>query len=167
MCSPYSANSTKSYELIHEEKYKAIGSRRNSYGRYCLQVFVGGLDPNNTGEHLKQLAERSCDEETLRIPQGTQFGGETVKLSCGHSLASNQSKVNIDGVGLMMGTAKSWKRRETSLSHIGGIDKLKGFISCINRGSPSPLIPSLSSLPPCGRRITNTPMGKMFEFKYL
>ncbi|GJS66069.1 hypothetical protein Tco_0680633 [Tanacetum coccineum] len=56
MCSPYSAKSTKSYELIHE-------------------VFVG----------------RSCDEENLRIPQGTQFGGETVRLSCGHSPANNQT----------------------------------------------------------------------------
>ncbi|GJU99834.1 hypothetical protein Tco_1329105 [Tanacetum coccineum] len=38
---------------------------------------------------------QSCDEETLRIPQGTQFGGETVRLSCGHSLASNQVRLII------------------------------------------------------------------------
>ncbi|GJX76966.1 polyadenylate-binding protein RBP45-like protein [Tanacetum coccineum] len=79
-------------------------------------VFVGGLDPNVTDEHLKQVfsqygqlvhvkipvgkrcgfvqfAERSCAEEALRMLQGTQFGGQTVRLSWGRSPASKQPQV--------------------------------------------------------------------------
>ncbi|PWA36604.1 polyadenylate-binding protein RBP45 [Artemisia annua] len=79
-------------------------------------VFVGGLDSSVTDEHLKQVfsqygqllhvkipvgkrcgfvqfAERSCAEEALRMLQGTQFGGQTVRLSWGRSPASKQPQV--------------------------------------------------------------------------
>nr|GEV72296.1 putative reverse transcriptase domain-containing protein [Tanacetum cinerariifolium] len=72
-----------------------------------VKIFIDGLGPNVTAKHLIQVfsqygqlgnvkipwASGSCDEEALRIPQGTQFGRETVRLSLGHSLASNQVSV--------------------------------------------------------------------------
>ncbi|GJY18905.1 retrovirus-related pol polyprotein from transposon TNT 1-94 [Tanacetum coccineum] len=57
------------------------------------QVFVGGLDPNVTDEHLKLVFSQyrqTCAEEAIRMLQGTQFGGQTVRLSWGHSPASKQ-----------------------------------------------------------------------------
>nr|GEU91429.1 polyadenylate-binding protein RBP45-like [Tanacetum cinerariifolium] len=79
-------------------------------------VFVGGLDPNVTDDHLKQVfsqygqlvhvkipvgkrcgfvqfAERSCAEEALRSLQGTQLGGQTVRLSWGRSPSSKQPQL--------------------------------------------------------------------------
>nr|KAJ0195637.1 hypothetical protein LSAT_V11C700349050 [Lactuca sativa] len=76
-------------------------------------IFVGGLDPNVTDEHLRQVfsqygqlvhvkiplgkrcgfvqfADRSCAEEALRMLQGTQFGGQTVRLSWGRSPSNKQ-----------------------------------------------------------------------------
>ncbi|KAJ0791528.1 putative RNA recognition motif domain, nucleotide-binding alpha-beta plait domain superfamily [Helianthus annuus] len=76
-------------------------------------IFVGGLDPNVTDDLLKQVfsqygqlvhvkipmgkrcgfvqfADRSCAEEALRMLQGTQLGGQTVRLSWGRSPASKQ-----------------------------------------------------------------------------
>uniref|UniRef100_A0A251UL07 Putative RNA-binding (RRM/RBD/RNP motifs) family protein n=1 Tax=Helianthus annuus TaxID=4232 RepID=A0A251UL07_HELAN len=78
-----------------------------------LSIFVGGLDPNVSDEHLKQVfsqygqivhvkipvgkrcgfvqfADRSCAEEALRTLQGTQFGGQTVRLSWGRSPSNKQ-----------------------------------------------------------------------------
>ncbi|XP_024992739.1 polyadenylate-binding protein RBP45-like isoform X2 [Cynara cardunculus var. scolymus] len=80
-------------------------------------IFVGGLDPNVTDEHLRQVfsqygqlvhvkiplgkrcgfvqfAERSCAEEALRMLQGTQFGGQTVRLSWGRSPSNKQPQVD-------------------------------------------------------------------------
>lgn len=79
-------------------------------------IFVGGLDPNVTDEHLRQVfsqygqlvhvkiplgkrcgfvqfADRSCAEEALRMLQGTQFGGQTVRLSWGRSPSNKQPQV--------------------------------------------------------------------------
>nr|GEY05121.1 polyadenylate-binding protein RBP45-like [Tanacetum cinerariifolium] len=76
-------------------------------------VFVGSLDPNVTDDHLKQVfsqygqlvhvkipvgkrcgfvqfAERSCGEEALRSLQGTQLGGQIVRLSCGRNPSIQQ-----------------------------------------------------------------------------
>ncbi|KAI3495204.1 hypothetical protein L1887_37434 [Cichorium endivia] len=80
-------------------------------------IFVGGLDPNVTDEHLRQVfsqygqlvhvkiplgkrcgfvqfADRSCAEEALRMLQGTQFGGQTVRLSWGRSPSNKQPQVD-------------------------------------------------------------------------
>ncbi|KAI3682881.1 hypothetical protein L1987_83217 [Smallanthus sonchifolius] len=79
-------------------------------------IFVGGLDPNVTEDLLKQVfsqygqlvhvkipigkrcgfvqfADRSCAEEALRMLQGTQLGGQTVRLSWGRSPSSKQPQV--------------------------------------------------------------------------
>ncbi|KAL7616963.1 polyadenylate-binding protein RBP45 [Lactuca sativa] len=78
-------------------------------------IFVGGLDPNVTDEHLRQVfsqhgqlvhvkipagkrcgfvqfADRSCAEEALRMLQGTQLGGQTVRLSWGRSPSNKQGQ---------------------------------------------------------------------------
>ncbi|KAL8259331.1 hypothetical protein R6Q59_027284 [Mikania micrantha] len=79
-------------------------------------IFVGGLDPNVTDDLLKQVfsqygqlvhvkipvgkrcgfvqfADRSCAEEALRMLQGTQLGGQTVRLSWGRSPSSKQPQM--------------------------------------------------------------------------
>ncbi|KAG2300935.1 hypothetical protein Bca52824_037407 [Brassica carinata] len=77
-------------------------------------VFVGGLDPTITDDHLKnvfsqygeivhvkipagkrcgfvQFTEKSCAEEAIRTLNGMQLGGTTVRLSWGRSPSSKQA----------------------------------------------------------------------------
>ncbi|WZZ19187.1 hypothetical protein YC2023_112276 [Brassica napus] len=77
-------------------------------------VFVGGLDPTITDDHLKnvfsqygeivhvkipagkrcgfvQFSEKSCAEEAIRNLNGMQLGGTTVRLSWGRSPSSKQA----------------------------------------------------------------------------
>ncbi|KAL2244915.1 UNVERIFIED_CONTAM: Polyadenylate-binding protein RBP45 [Sesamum indicum] len=79
-------------------------------------IFVGNLDSNVTDEHLRQVfgqygqllhvkipvgkrcgfvqfTDRSCAEEALRILNGTQLGGQSIRLSWGRSPSNKQ--VNI------------------------------------------------------------------------
>ncbi|CAN4078333.1 unnamed protein product [Withania somnifera] len=76
-------------------------------------IFVGNLDSNITDEHLRQIfghygqllhvkipigkrcgfiqfADRSCAEEALRALNGTQLGGQSIRLSWGRSPANKQ-----------------------------------------------------------------------------
>nr|CAD1819233.1 unnamed protein product [Ananas comosus var. bracteatus] len=76
-------------------------------------IFVGGLDPNVTDEHLKQVfnpygelvyvkipvgkrcgfvqfVNRASAEEALRTLNGTQLGGQNIRLSWGRSPANKQ-----------------------------------------------------------------------------
>lgn len=76
-------------------------------------VFVGGLDPDVTDDHLRQVfgqygeivhvkippgkrcgfvqfADRSCAEEALRMLNGTLLGGQSIRLSWGRSPANKQ-----------------------------------------------------------------------------
>ncbi|KAK4491721.1 hypothetical protein RD792_002490, partial [Penstemon davidsonii] len=78
-----------------------------------VQIFVGGLDPNVTDEHLKQVfsqygelihvkiplgkrcgfvqfSDRSCAEQALSNLNGTMIGGQTVRLSWGRSPSNKQ-----------------------------------------------------------------------------
>ncbi|KAI3740965.1 hypothetical protein L2E82_31440 [Cichorium intybus] len=78
-------------------------------------IFVGGLDPNVSDEHLRQVfsqhgqlvhvkipvgkrcgfvqfTDRNCAEEALRMLQGTQIGGQTVRLSWGRSPSNKQGQ---------------------------------------------------------------------------
>ncbi|KAG8386134.1 hypothetical protein BUALT_Bualt03G0117400 [Buddleja alternifolia] len=80
-------------------------------------IFVGGLDPNVTDEHLRQVfsqygelvhvkipvgkrcgfvqfADRSCAEQALANLNGTVLGGSTVRLSWGRSPSNKQSDQN-------------------------------------------------------------------------
>ncbi|CAI0465267.1 unnamed protein product [Linum tenue] len=84
----------------------------------CLQIFVGGLDPNVTDEDLKQtftqhgeivsvkipvgkgcgfvqFASRSNAEEALQKLNGTIIGKQTVRLSWGRNPANKQFRVDF------------------------------------------------------------------------
>ncbi|KAK4284396.1 hypothetical protein QN277_001236 [Acacia crassicarpa] len=91
-------------------------------------IFVGNLDPNVTDDHLRQVfgnygelihvkipagkrcgfvqfADRSCAEEALRILNGTQLGGQSVRLSWGRSPSNKQIQVSTgDIMGMLKGT---------------------------------------------------------------
>ncbi|XP_018808205.1 polyadenylate-binding protein RBP45-like isoform X1 [Juglans regia] len=76
-------------------------------------IFVGNLDPNVTDDHLRQVfsqyghlvhvkipsgkrcgfvqfVDRSCAEEALRMLNGTQLGGQSIRLSWGRSPSNKQ-----------------------------------------------------------------------------
>ena len=78
-----------------------------------IQVFVGNLDSVVTDDHLRELfspygqlvhvkipagkrcgfvqfADRSCAEEALRMLNGTQLGGQNIRLSWGRSPSNKQ-----------------------------------------------------------------------------
>uniref|UniRef100_A0A5B7AT71 Putative polyadenylate-binding protein RBP45 n=1 Tax=Davidia involucrata TaxID=16924 RepID=A0A5B7AT71_DAVIN len=81
-------------------------------------IFVGGLDSAVTDDHLKQVfsqygqlvhvkipvgkrcgfvqfADRSCAEEALRMLNGTQLGGQNIRLSWGRSPNKQDSSVGV------------------------------------------------------------------------
>ncbi|KAL4386246.1 hypothetical protein GQ457_09G001400 [Hibiscus cannabinus] len=78
-------------------------------------IFVGNLDSNVTEDHLRevfspygqlvhvkipqnkrcgfvQFADRSCAEEALQILNGTQLGGQSIRLSWGRSTSNKQAQ---------------------------------------------------------------------------
>ncbi|XP_039044092.1 polyadenylate-binding protein RBP45B-like isoform X1 [Hibiscus syriacus] len=78
-------------------------------------IFVGNLDSDVTEDHLRevfspygqlvhvkipqnkrcgfvQYADRSCAEEALRILNGTQLGGQSIRLSWGRSTSNKQAQ---------------------------------------------------------------------------
>ncbi|KAG8385727.1 hypothetical protein BUALT_Bualt03G0075300 [Buddleja alternifolia] len=80
-------------------------------------IFVGNLDSNITDEHLRQLfgqfgqllhvkipvgkrcgfvqfADRSCAEESIRMLNGTQLGGQSIRLSWGRSPSNKQTQAD-------------------------------------------------------------------------
>ncbi|GLT64088.1 hypothetical protein SLA2020_366010 [Shorea laevis] len=77
-------------------------------------IFVGNLDPNVADDHLRQVfsqygqllhvkipsgkrcgfvqfVDRSCAEEALRMLNGTQLGGQNIRLSWGRSPSNKQA----------------------------------------------------------------------------
>ncbi|XWS12821.1 hypothetical protein CRYUN_Cryun37aG0123200 [Craigia yunnanensis] len=80
-------------------------------------IFVGNLDSNVTDDHLRevfspygqlvhvkipqnkrcgfvQFADRSCAEEALRMLNGTQLGGQSIRLSWGRSTSNKQAQAD-------------------------------------------------------------------------
>ncbi|KAK6283581.1 hypothetical protein POUND7_002533 [Theobroma cacao] len=80
-------------------------------------IFVGNLDSNVTDDHLRevfspygqlvhvkipqnkrcgfvQFADRSCAEEALRMLNGTQLGGQSIRLSWGRSTSNKQPQAD-------------------------------------------------------------------------
>ncbi|XP_059662494.1 polyadenylate-binding protein RBP45-like isoform X2 [Cornus florida] len=78
-------------------------------------IFVGGLDPNVPDEHLKQVfgqfgelvhvkipagkrcgfvqfVNRACAEQALSVLNGTQLGGQNIRLSWGRSPSNKQTQ---------------------------------------------------------------------------
>ncbi|KAK3433404.1 hypothetical protein EUGRSUZ_D01310 [Eucalyptus grandis] len=95
-------------------------------------VFVGGLDPNVTDDHLRQVfgqygeivqvkippgkrcgfvqfADRSCAEEALRMLNGTQLGGQNIRLSWGRSPANKQPQSDPSQYGGYYGYAAGYE----------------------------------------------------------
>ncbi|KAG8365081.1 hypothetical protein BUALT_Bualt18G0067100 [Buddleja alternifolia] len=94
-------------------------------------IFVGGLDPNVTDDHLRQVfsqygelvhvkipvgkrcgfvqfADRSCAEQALSNLNGTMLGGQSVRLSWGRSPSNKQSDQNQWGQGQGQGQGGSY-----------------------------------------------------------
>jgi RNA recognition motif-containing protein len=82
-------------------------------------IFVGNLDTNVTDDHLRQVfsqygelvhvkipagkrcgfvqfADRSCAEEALRVLNGTQLGGQNIRLSWGRSPSNKQPQAEAN-----------------------------------------------------------------------
>ncbi|XVE87801.1 hypothetical protein DITRI_Ditri19aG0017400 [Diplodiscus trichospermus] len=80
-------------------------------------IFVGNLDSNVTDDHLRELfspygqlvhvkipqnkrcgfvqfVDRSCAEEALRMLNGTQLGGQNIRLSWGRSTSNRQAQAD-------------------------------------------------------------------------
>ncbi|XP_039034537.1 polyadenylate-binding protein RBP45-like [Hibiscus syriacus] len=88
---------------------------RNENDPNNTTIFVGNLDSDVTEDHLRevfspygrlvhvkiprnkgcgfvQFADRSCAEEALRILNGTQLGGQSIRLSWGRSTPNKQAQ---------------------------------------------------------------------------
>ncbi|KAH7569550.1 hypothetical protein JRO89_XS06G0182800 [Xanthoceras sorbifolium] len=118
----YEALSSWGLELISAEMVTPlVPSYQNSQGTQSdsdpnnTTVFVGNLDAIVTDEHLRELfsqfgqllhvkipagkrcgfvqfADRSCAEEALRSLNGTQLGGQNIRLSWGRSPSNKQAQ---------------------------------------------------------------------------
>ncbi|KAK8524339.1 hypothetical protein V6N13_015365 [Hibiscus sabdariffa] len=99
------------------QQYPAASSQgsQNENDPNNTTIFVGNLDSNVTEDHLRevfspygqlvhvkipqnkrcgfvQFADRSCAEEALRILNGTQLGGQCIRLSWGRSTSNKQAQ---------------------------------------------------------------------------
>ncbi|CAN1323743.1 Polyadenylate-binding protein RBP47C [Linum perenne] len=108
----------------------------------CLQIFVGGLDPNVTDEDLKQafsqhgeivsvkipvgkgcgfvqFANRSNAEEALQKLNGTVIGKQTVRLSWGRNPANKQLRAEF---------ANQWSSTSAGAYYGGQIYDTYGYV---------------------------------------
>ncbi|XP_012454506.1 polyadenylate-binding protein RBP45B isoform X1 [Gossypium raimondii] len=101
------------------QQYPAASSQgtQNENDPNNTTIFVGNLDSNVTEDHLRevfspygqlvhvkipqnkrcgfvQFADRSCAEEALRILNGTQLGGQSIRLSWGRSTSNKQAQAD-------------------------------------------------------------------------
>ncbi|OVA06612.1 RNA recognition motif domain [Macleaya cordata] len=93
--------------------YPSTQGTQNESDPNNTTIFVGGLDSNVTDDHLRQVfsqfgelvhvkipvgkrcgfvqfANRACAEEALLMLQGTQLGGQNIRLSWGRSPSNKQ-----------------------------------------------------------------------------
>ncbi|KAF5178598.1 Polyadenylate-binding protein rbp45 [Thalictrum thalictroides] len=93
--------------------YQNTDATQNSDDPNNTTIFVGGLDSNVTDDHLRQVfsqfgelvhvkipvgkrcgfvqfANRACAEEALLMLNGTQLGGQSIRLSWGRSPSNKQ-----------------------------------------------------------------------------
>nr|XP_043609578.1 polyadenylate-binding protein RBP45 [Erigeron canadensis] len=113
---PAANKNTTAGQQYTKASYQNTQGTQNEEDPTNTTVFVGGLDPNVSDDHLKQIfsqygqlvhvkipvgkrcgfvqfVDRSCAEEALRMLQGTQIGGQTVRLSWGRSPSNKQPQV--------------------------------------------------------------------------
>ncbi|CAA3009348.1 polyadenylate-binding RBP45-like isoform X1 [Olea europaea subsp. europaea] len=97
--------------------YQTSGGTQSEEDPSNTTIFIGNLDPNITEEHLRQVfghygqllhvkipigkrcgfvqyADRNCAEEALRLLNGTQLGGQSIRLSWGRSPSNKQVDQN-------------------------------------------------------------------------
>ncbi|KAL3522018.1 hypothetical protein ACH5RR_014852 [Cinchona calisaya] len=97
--------------------YQGTQGTQNEDDPSNTTLFVGNLDSNVTDEHLRQVfghygqllhvkipvgkrcgfvqfADRSCAEEALRMLNGTQLGGQNIRLSWGRSPSNKQPQAD-------------------------------------------------------------------------
>ncbi|OMO76768.1 hypothetical protein CCACVL1_15432 [Corchorus capsularis] len=110
-------------KTITPQQYPKASSHSSSHGTQNendpnnTTIFVGNLDTNVTDDHLRevfspygqlvhvkipqnkrcgfvQFADRSCAEEALRVLNGTQLGGQSIRLSWGRSTSNKQGQAD-------------------------------------------------------------------------
>ncbi|KAL3519475.1 hypothetical protein ACH5RR_017624 [Cinchona calisaya] len=97
--------------------YQGTQGSQNEDDPSNTTLFVGNLDANVTDEHLRQFfgnygqllhvkiplgkrcgfvqfADRSCAEEALRLLNGTQLGGQNIRLSWGRNPSNKQPQAD-------------------------------------------------------------------------
>ncbi|KAK8992230.1 hypothetical protein V6N11_048319 [Hibiscus sabdariffa] len=104
-------------KTVVAQQYPAASSQgnQNENDPNNTTIFVGNLDSNVTEDHLRevfspygqlthvkipqnkrcgfvQFADRTCAEEALRILNGTQLGGQSIRLSWGRSTSNKQAQ---------------------------------------------------------------------------
>nr|XP_009772575.1 PREDICTED: polyadenylate-binding protein RBP45-like isoform X2 [Nicotiana sylvestris] len=105
-----------------QASYQSSPGTQNEDDPSNTTIFVGNVDTNVTDEHLRQIfghygqllhvkipvgkrcgfvqfADRSCAEEALRSLNGTQLGGQSIRLSWGRSPANKQPQVDPNQYG--------------------------------------------------------------------
>ncbi|XP_009789022.2 polyadenylate-binding protein RBP45-like [Nicotiana sylvestris] len=96
-----------------QASYQSTNGTQNEDDPSNTTIFVGNLDSDVTDDHLRQVfghygqllhvkipvgkrcgfvqfADRSCAEEALRVLNGTQLGGQSIRLSWGRSPSNKQ-----------------------------------------------------------------------------
>ncbi|KAL6546740.1 Polyadenylate-binding protein rbp45 [Orobanche minor] len=113
----------RSVELLTARRFLCAASYQTPQGTpneddpTNTTIFVGNLDSNITDDHLSQVfgqygqllhvkipvgkrcgfvqfVDRSCAEEALRMLNGTQLGGQSIRLSWGRSVSNKQVDPN-------------------------------------------------------------------------
>ncbi|KAK9268012.1 hypothetical protein L1049_010451 [Liquidambar formosana] len=110
---PATTKKTVGGQQYPKASYQSTQGIQNENDPNNTTIFVGGLDSNVTDDHLKQVFgqygelahvkipvgkrcgfvqfnERSCAEEALRGLDGTQLGGQNIRLSWGRSPSNKQ-----------------------------------------------------------------------------
>ncbi|KAH7545761.1 hypothetical protein FEM48_Zijuj01G0128000 [Ziziphus jujuba var. spinosa] len=103
--------------FAYAASYQNTQGAQNESDPNNTTIFVGNLDSNVTDDHLRQVfsqygelvhvkipagkrcgfvqfADRSCAEEALRILNGTQLGGQNIRLSWGRSPSNKQPQAD-------------------------------------------------------------------------
>ncbi|KAF8410719.1 hypothetical protein HHK36_003256 [Tetracentron sinense] len=106
--------------LLFAASYQNTQGTQNENDPNNTTIFVGGLDSNVTDDHLRQVfsqfgelihvkipvgkrcgfvqfANRACAEEALLMLNGTQLGGQNIRLSWGRS-PSNKQDTSVGAV---------------------------------------------------------------------
>ncbi|XP_023518995.1 polyadenylate-binding protein RBP45-like isoform X2 [Cucurbita pepo subsp. pepo] len=114
---PAANKNTSGTQQYAKTSYQNPQGTQNENDPNNTTIFVGNLDSNVTDEHLRQVfsqygelvhvkipagkrcgfvqfSDRSCADEALRMLNGTQIGGQTIRLSWGRSPSNKQPQAD-------------------------------------------------------------------------